>query len=539
MPYRHFTRRALWTGAVGASGAFVYSASHNNLVGDNLNAVIEDPESSKSTLSKINATSPIRRNVQIVAPFFFGKKTFTKAEVAAHNKKSTGIWVSKGDQVYDISEFVDQHPGGAKILLAAGKSIDPFWNHYRQHQNATVEGMLDQYHIGTLSDYDPVKDAVTELKSPYLNDPDRSSDLRFHSIEPCNAEAPLEDEDDNAGPVEYITPNELFFVRNHHPVPDLKPETHKVNIQGKATLSVADLKAKYKERNVTTTIQCGGNRRNELNKYGKTSGTPWCGGAISTAKWTGVALRDVLLDIDPSIMNEENRSGKWVTLRSVDNLEVSIPVEKALNPNGDVMLAYKMNGDDIPRDHGYPLRVIVPGFVGVRNVKWVSSIELTDNEVESPWQTGMAYKMLAHYSKTVTKEELASLKTTQESPIQSFITTKPAALKETLAENGKANIFGVAWSGGGRGIQRVEVSLDGGESWQAAQRMRGVEQNPYKAWAWTMWKLEVTAEDMKNSNSIRCRATDISYNTQPERTNLVWNIRGINNNSWHTVSLTE
>ena len=97
-------------------------------------------------------------------------------------------------------------------------------------------------------------------------------------------------------------------------------------------------------------------------------------------------------------MDEENRSGKWITLRAPDKFEISIPIEKALDPNGDCLLAYKMNDEDeFPRDHGYPLRVIVPGFAGVRNVKWIDSIELTDDEVQSPWQVGMAYKMLAHY----------------------------------------------------------------------------------------------------------------------------------------------
>ena len=271
--------------------------------------------------------------------------------------------------------------------------------------------------------------------------------------------------------------------------------------------------------------------------YGKTSGTAWCSGAISTAKWTGVYLRDVLLEIMPNIMDEEYRSGKWITLRSPDKFEISIPIEKVLDPNGDVLLAYKMNDeDDYPRDHGYPLRVIVPGFAGVRNVKWVSSIELTDDEVKSPWQVGMAYKMLAHYSKKVTDEELNTLKTTQESPVQSFITTKVADLKNKFLENdGKGSIFGVAWSGGGRGIQRVEVSLDSGKTWQTASKLQGKEQNPYKAWAWTLWKLDVEQSMMKDGQEIICRAVDIAYNTQPAEMEMTWNVRGINNNAWHRV----
>merc|ERR1712131_403570 len=114
MSYRFFTRRAFLSGAAGACGTFVYASSHN----DTENVIVESPN------TKI-ATKSVRRDFQPVAAFWAGKKSYTKAEVAAHNKKSTGIWVTKGDQVYDISEFVEQHPGGAKILLAAGKSIDP------------------------------------------------------------------------------------------------------------------------------------------------------------------------------------------------------------------------------------------------------------------------------------------------------------------------------------------------------------------------------------------------------------------------------
>jgi len=310
-----------------------------------------------------------------------------------------------------------------------------------------------------------------------------------------------------------------------------------VNLLGRKSMTVNDIREKYEEHSVVTTIQCGGNRRKELNKYGKTSGTAWCSGAISTAKWTGVWLRDVLIDMMPEIMDENNRSGKWITLRSPDKFEISIPIEKALDPNGDCLLAYKMNDDEeYPRDHGYPLRVIVPGFAGVRNVKWIQSIELTDEEVQSPWQVGMAYKMLAHYSKSVTQSELDTLKTTQESPVQSFITTKISDLKTSFTENqGKASVFGVAWSGGGRGIQRMEISLDSGKTWRTAEKLEGREQNPYKAWAWVLWKLDVSEEELKVGEEIICRAVDISYNTQPADMEMTWNIRGINNNAWHRV----
>lgn len=462
-------------------------------------------------------------------------KNYTKADVAKHKSASTGIWVSYGPNVYDITQFVEQHPGGAKILLGAGKAIDPYWHHYRQHLKPEVQDILSQYKIGTLIDYDP--EAVKKLTNPYLHDPDRDSALSYHSVEPCNAEAFQGDHDH--GKPSFITPNEWFFVRNHHPVPDIDVKSYRVEIEG-LQFSLDDLK-KFKTRNVTTTIQCGGNRRNELNKYGKTSGTPWCGGAMSTAKWTGCFLRDVIFSTDKNIIESERCSGKWVTIKSNDDLEISIPIEKVLDPNGDVLLAWEMNGEQVPRDHGYPIRLIVPGFVGIRNVKWVSSITITDNEVDSNWQTGIAYKMLPHFQKKVDKNELKKLKTTQEPPVQSFITTTPESMLEQAEENdGRINIFGYAWSGGGRGIQRVEISEDGGETWQLAELQEGKEQNMYKAWAWTLFKYELKLENRKVQDvKLRCRAVDVSYNTQPEDTRLVWNVRGINNNSWHKLDLVD
>lgn len=480
-------------------------------------------------------------------------KYFTTAEVAANKSLDSGtgkIYVSRGKNVYDITKFIEQHPGGSKILLAAGKSIDPFWNHYRQHLHDHVFEILEQYKIGELSDFDQEKwEKMQNSVSPYINDPERLTELFFHSHEPCNCEANLElaDEDENVlGPLEYITPNMLFFIRNHHPVPEIDLENYSATILGQE-FSFADLTKNFKKREVTTTIQCGGNRRKEYNTHGKTSGTAWLGRAISTAKWEGVWLRDVILSINPKICEDENlKQNKWVRVKSNDDLEISIPIEKVLNPNGDVMLAFQMNGEEIPRDHGYPVRLIVPGYAGIRNVKWVKEIEIVDQEVETPWQTGIAYKMLPHYSKKATKEELATLKTTLESPITSYITSSPekiqSSLKNLKNDEDFVEIYGYAWSGGGRGIQRVEVSTNGGEdnSWRSAELLEGKEQNPYKAWAWTFWKCKVYKSDiLEGKLNLCCRAVDMGYNTQPRDIKLIWNLRGINNNSWHFLEIKD
>ena len=123
---------------------------------------------------------------------------------------------------------------------------------------------------------------------------------------------------------------------------------------------------------ITATLQCGGNRRREMNKVEPTSGIAWGPGAISTARWGGVRLRDLLLSQHPelrSLRDAEARGIKHVVFEGADGMEASIPLEKAMSEYGDVLMAYEMNGAPVTHDHGFPVRAVVPGHVGVRNVK--------------------------------------------------------------------------------------------------------------------------------------------------------------------------
>ena len=446
-------------------------------------------------------------------------------EISKHNNKKDGIWVTYKDSVYDITNFINSHPGGKdKILLAAGKGVEPYWNIYKQHTNnkEVVDKLMNTMKIGIIDDYDP--DKYSNFKDPYINDPIRDSDLIFHSITPCNAEVPLENITDS-----WITPNHMWYVRNHNPVPDIDIKDYKLELIGfnnnKSSLSMNNLK-KIKNKTVVTTIQCGGNRRNELNSVKKTMGTPWNIGAISTAEWTGVELRQLLFK------NKDVIDGKvkHIHFEGIDGVKASIPIEKVMNPYGDVILAYEMNGEELPRDHGYPLRVIVPGYVGIRNIKWLKKITLSDEEVDGTWQKGISYKGFPHYIDDVNKinEKLVEkLRPVQEMPVQSGIT-------KISNNDNKIKLEGFAWSGGGRGIIRVDVSIDEGKTWQTAELKEGSEQSPGRAWAWTFWNLEMDIpKDMKNKKTVvYCKATDESYNTQPQNLDYVWNIRGLINNTW-------
>lgn len=455
------------------------------------------------------------------------KKSFTYDEVSKHNKNGN-VWVTYGKNVYDVSKFIENHPGGKdKIMLAAGKGLEPYWNIYKQHTNdpTIVKNFLEPMKIGSLKDYDENK--YKDTVDPYLNDPIRDPELKFHSVSPCIAETPKDLIMDN-----WITPNELWYVRNYQPVPDINIKDYKINITNKdfkLSLSIDDIKQKLKNKKVISTIQCGGNRRGDLNVIDKTLGTPLNIGAISTAEWEGVLLRDLLLL--SNVTDEDVLSGKvkHIQFEGEDGVKSSIPVEKAMNLYGDVLLAYKMNGEDIPRDHGYPLRLIVPGHVGIRNTKWIKNITISEEESEGTWQRGISYKGVPHYIKDVKHVDLNNIASVQEMPVQSCIV-------DVNKENDILKVKGFAWSGGGRGIIRVDVSPDDGNTWKMAKLKDGSDQPLNRAWAWTFWEVEI--DPKKYKNKIYCKATDSSYNVQPEKLEYAWNIRGLNNNSWHSYSFT-
>jgi sulfite oxidase len=479
-------------------------------------------------------------------------------DVRAHDGKKEGVevWVTYKEGVYDVTDFVQGHPGGDQILLAAGGPVEPFWKMFPQHDQEFVYELLEEMRVGNLvrptGEYAGKGQAdggrVPEIvEDPYANDPERHPALIVRSAKPFNGESPP-----GLLVATQLTPNEVFYVRNHLPVPVIDPNTYKLEVCGPdgspvATYSLKDLKEKFPKRTVTATVQCAGNRRDEMSAVKKVKGGSWDVGAISNAEWSGVRLRDVLNDAGIDTRPEENDAFMHLVMEGLDADPLTKQTYGASIPRDvfdrvpDVLLAYEMNGSELPRDHGYPIRAIAPGIVGARNVKWLGKVAVSSTESSSHWQQ-YDYKGFCPSvdSDTVDYSKAPAI---QELPVVSAICTH---CRSSDVE-GSIRVDGYAWSGDGKGVVRVDVSADGGKTWTAAHLLprdntadsRDARRN--RVYDWTRWTADVSVpkhEDGKSMQSeLVCKAVDSAYNTQPERVEGIWNLRGVLNNAWHRVHL--
>ncbi|XP_026163859.1 sulfite oxidase, mitochondrial [Mastacembelus armatus] len=463
---------------------------------------------------------------------------FSQEEVTKHRSLEDGVWVTYRGSVYDITEFVALHPGGNKILLAAGGALEPFWALYAVHNQEHVLEILSEYKVGELKAEDLKKQQAVTSSDPYSSDPERHPLLHTNSLKPFNAEPPAEILSDS-----YITPSAFFFKRNHFPVPQVDPASYQLHVEGLSggslTLSLEELKTRFPKHTITATLQCAGNRRSEMHKAKQVKGLNWGIGAISTATWSGAKLRDVLL-----AAGYGSDVAQWARHVQFEGLDKdvtgaayggSIPLNKAVGEDGDVLLAYEMNGEALPADHGFPVRVVVPGVVGARSVKWLGKIIVSAEESSSHWQQN-DYKGFSPGTDWDTVDH-KSAPAIQELPVQSAITTPAdgAVVDRSVEE---VTVKGYAWSGGGREVVRVDVSLDGGKTWQVAQ-LRGSEHSPPlgRAWAWKLWEITAPLPPEAQELEIVCKAVDNSYNVQPDTFLPIWNLRGLLSNAWHRVKV--
>jgi sulfite oxidase len=462
--------------------------------------------------------------------------TYSRRQVMDHRTKEDRIWITYKDGVYDITDWVPVHPGGEeKVMMGAGGALEPFWEMYDFHKHKDVYEILQKYRIGNLDKKDIMdpKD-IPNFDSLKKDKITRSELLIPHTRFPFCAEAPSDKLVDN-----FYTPESLFFIRNHYGIPeqiDVKDYKLKIfsDINGKEVkLSIDDLKKKYSRKTIDSIVMCTGNRRSHMNEEsGKTRGLEWNVGAISNGKWTGVLLRDVLTD---NGFNESNIKGLHLIATGMDkdfqgkNFNISIPLETVFDRENNVMLAFSYNDGDIPFEHGYPLRLIVPGYVGVRNAKWLKSLEIADHESPGPSHQ-RDYKIVPKGVEW-DKADFSKL-----APVYKLVIN--SAIVEPKNGSSLSQPFKIrGWAMGYQGskLRKIELSFDEGKTWCPVDKMQFHEEDG-KVYGWTIWEYNYELKD-KGAKSIWVRAEDSMGNIQPLTSDDIWNVRGLMNNAVHKVKI--
>ena len=309
----------------------------------------------------------------------------------------------------------------------------------------------------------------------------------------------------------YEIPNERFFVRNHTATPLVDPATWRLRVFGdglrrrpgagdSVEFSLRDLK-RLRSKKLTALIECAGNGRSVFAGQQGTpaSGTQWALGGVGLAEWRGVLLSEVLdragitkdaVDVLPEGLDANVLAG-GVDLGKVRR---PLPVDKALD---DVLLAYEMNGVPLPPDHGFPVRLVVPGWVGIASIKWLGQIEVSTQPLFSPWNT-TSYRMFGP-EYPADSPPLASL------PVKSALELARGAV---LPVGRRTTLAGRAWSGTAA-IRLVEVSTDRGATWAAA-KLHG----PNRRGAWARWRFTFEPRT-PGDYEIWTRATDEDGRAQP------------------------
>lgn len=349
--------------------------------------------------------------------------------------------------------------------------------------------------------------------------------LIVHTRDPLNAEPPLAE-------LESPWLTEHVYIRSHGTPPKIIVPQYRISVEGLVERPVSfgldDIRA-LPDHTITAALTCAGNRRSEMKGEKPIPGVPWGAGAIANVRWHGVRLSNLL-----------HRAGikegaKHVWFESLDSCKLSdgkivpfggsIPLDKAIESRdvqSPVLLALAMNEQELPLNHGYPVRVVVPGYIGARSVKWLGKIVVSDRPSPNYYMAD-AYKLL----KTDDHQEVEKASPILEYPVNAVI-CRPAP--GVAAAGGTVKAKGYALPPGKRGvtIDRVEVSSDGGKTWTKAKLT-----SPQREFCWTLWEAEVPTG--AEAESLVVRAVDSTGEAQPETTD--WNAKGYLYNAWHRVAL--
>ncbi len=315
--------------------------------------------------------------------------------------------------------------------------------------------------------------------------------------------------------------NQDFFVRNHFSVPKIDMSVWRLTVgvpgDGTQLYSYEDL-LKLPARSLEVALECAGNSRASV--FPPCEGMLWGHGGVGCVTWTGVSVRDILENIEDIPEESEvlflgDDEGSPHGAGLVERYGMSIPIEKVLNP--DTILAYNMNGATLPDDHGYPIRLVVPGWYGMTSVKWVSEIRIVLRPHEGFYQDKY-YVFVTDGPETDEPNSRVDV-----IRVKSLITS---VRRGQQIPSGQHIIEGKAWSGSGQ-ITKIEFSPDNGKTWLIGEIVDAETQ-----YGWRSWKCVWNA-DVKGRYLISVKATDSTGISQPEQ--FDWNFRGFANNSIHTV----
>ncbi len=372
-----------------------------------------------------------------------------------------------------------------------------------------------QYPVLALQDPDPFALFSKDSQMVLLND------------RPWNMEAQAHLLDDK------VTPNKYMFIRNNGIIPeniDVNSWTLKFDgesVRQEKTYTLAELKSKFPQHTYQLTLECGGNGRSEFDPPAK--GNQWTIGAVGCARWTGIRLKDILEDV--GVKNDAVYIGYHAADTHLSGdptkepISRGVPMAKALQD--ETLIAFQMNGKDIPLAHGYPLRLIAGGWPASASGKWLNGISVRNKVHDGTKMTGTAYRVPCEPVAPGEKVKDEDMCIIESMPVKSLITYPKSGA--TLKSVASLQIRGHAWAGELE-VSKMEYSIDFGSTWQACSL-----EKPTNRLAWQHFNATINFPK-KGYYEIWARATDSQKMAQPM---LLpgWNPKGYLNNACHRIAI--
>jgi sulfane dehydrogenase subunit SoxC len=321
-----------------------------------------------------------------------------------------------------------------------------------------------------------------------------------------------------------VTPVGLHYLLTHYDVPAVDETAWRLEVGGlvvrELSLALGDLEARP-ARELAVTMECAGNGRALMSP--RAVSQPWLSEAVGTARWRGVPLRSVL---EEAVVQDGAQEVVFTGLdRGVEggieqDYARSLTLDEARRD--EVLLAYELNGAPLPPQHGFPLRLIVPGWYGMTNVKWLTRIDLVPEPFEG-YQQSVSYRLRQEEEDEGIPVDRMRPRALMLPPgIPDFLT------RDRVVPLGSCRLEGRAWSGHAP-VEAVEASVDGGATWAAAEL-----QEPVGDWAWRGWSFE-WEPSAPGGYTLACRARDAAGNEQPD--DPEWNLGGYGNNAVQRVAV--